>query len=334
METVQYEVVTSDTNMLITSSSEQTYEATPTIEIAPPTSEIYTPGRRLSYSADKDDTIAQHVRDCQARGEKVTTQQLCAYAKNIVQGENPSFTASSGWAQRFLVRHSLDVGRKKTSDQSKGGRPLSYSIETDNQLADYVRERISEGQIFTNSELRKHAKEVVSKENPNFTGSASWAQNFLHRHKISLQSMAYDSTTDTSLLPVTTSLSDSSIGPAAEITPTPSHPGMYSDPSQDETMKAALAILAGENIDSDALTNMTSDPVSLVDLLNNAQQLHNDEGGVALITPGLESPSGNIYLNLGNAEGFPSGFATNQVLVIVVCTCMYVCILHYIHVCI
>ncbi len=310
METVQYEVVTSDTNMLIT-GVELPHETTPTIEIAPPTSDIIAPGRRLSYSAEKDDSIAHHVRDCQARGEKVTTQQLCAYAKSVVQRENPSFSASSGWAQRFLVRHSLDVGRRKSTDQSKGGRPLSYSVATDNQLADYVRSRISEGQVFTNSELRRHAKDVVTKENPNFTGSASWAQNFLHRHKISLQSMAYDST-DSTLLPTTTSLSDNPIGPAAEITPTSSHHGLYSDPSQDETMKAALAILAGENIDPDALTDMTSDPVSLVDLLTSAQQLHSDQGG-SLITPGLESPSGSIYLNLGGAEGFPGGFAANHV---------------------
>jgi len=34
--------------------------------------------------------------------------------------------------------------------------------------------------------LRKHARELITKENPNFTGSASWAQNFLLRHKLAL----------------------------------------------------------------------------------------------------------------------------------------------------
>ena len=329
---VQYEVVTSDTNMLISPTTEPT-ETTPTIEIAPPTSELIsafeeplpTPssssGRRLSYSADKDETIAQYVRDTQAQGGRVTMQQLCQYAKSFIQEENPQFSASSGWAQRFLARHSLDIGRQKPGNHSKHtesrGRPLSYSAETDKQLADYVRSRISEGRMFTNSELRKYAREVVCKENPNFTGSASWAQNFLHRHKISLQSMAYESpdTSSTLLTQPTPSLSNNPIGPAAEITPTTSHPSMYSDPSHDETMKTALAILAGENIDSatlqSSLSDMATDPVSLVDLLTNAQQLQDSsDGGVSLITSGLESPSGSIYLNLGGPEGFAGGFTT------------------------
>ena len=125
--------------------------------------------------------------------------------------------------------------------------------------------------------------------------------------------MTYDSTDSSSLLtqPTPTSLSDNSIGPAAEITPTTSHPSLYSDPAHDETIKTALAILAGENIDTSALSEMaSSDPVSLVDLLTNAQQLHSDDGGVSLITSGLESGSGSIYLNLGGGDGFTGAFTT------------------------
>lgn len=66
------------------------------------------------------------------------------------------------------------------------GRPLSYSAETDNQIANWVRNHTDQGLPITNSELRKHAKGIVSKENANFTASASWAQNFLLRHKLSL----------------------------------------------------------------------------------------------------------------------------------------------------
>lgn len=114
LEAVQYEVVTSDSNVLITGN--KTLETTPTIEIAPPTSEIIPPGRRLSYSMIKDEAIAQHMRDRLSRGEKVTTQQLCQYAKSVIQEENPGFSASSGWAQRFITRHSLDIGKHKPSN--------------------------------------------------------------------------------------------------------------------------------------------------------------------------------------------------------------------------
>ena len=66
------------------------------------------------------------------------------------------------------------------------GRPLSYSADTDNTIADWVRGRTGKGDVISNSELRKHAKEIICKQNPNFTGSASWAQNFLLRHRLSL----------------------------------------------------------------------------------------------------------------------------------------------------
>ena len=297
-------------------------------------------GRKLSYSVEIDEAIAKHVRKMVSQGERVTMQYLCQYAKELIQDENPQFNASSGWAQRFLVRHAIDIGRPKNNLNPKvhetRGRPLSYSTETDQLLADYVRSRISEGQMFTNSELRRYAKEIVLKENPNFTGSASWAQNFLHRHKISLQSIVHESPEPTSLLShppppttITSSLSDSSIGPAAEITPTTSHPGMYSDitsssldSSADDTMKTALAILTGGGDHSTMLSSaqaaalhlseMTSDSVSLVDLLTSAQQLQDssDDGGVSLITSGLESPSGSIYLNLGGSEAFSAGFSS------------------------
>lgn len=53
-------------------------------------------------------------------------------------------------------------------------------------IVEYVRNRQSVGHVITNSELRKYAKQLVNKENSNFTASASWAQNFLLRHKLNL----------------------------------------------------------------------------------------------------------------------------------------------------
>ena len=306
-------------------------------------------GRKLSYSQKLDDAIAAHVKEVLAQGKTMTKQEMCHYAKKVIQEENPDFTASAGWAQRFVSRHNIELSKppkkKPPPTPETRGRPLTYSTETDKAIASYVRNRLSEGQIMTNSELRKYAKEVISKENSNFTGSASWAQNFLLRHRIALQgsvvdpvvpppfsssasssassllSQAHLSSPTMSMASISSSLTDNPLGgPAAEITPT-SSASVYGDiPTSgsmevDESMKTALAILTGENIDSAALqsslSELTSDPVSLMGLLSNAQQLQDGsgEGGVALITHGLESPSGNIYLGLGvgGSEGFGSG---------------------------
>ena len=311
-------------------------------------------GRKLSYSQKLDDTIAAHVKEVLAQGKSMTKQDMCQYAKRVIQEENPDFTASAGWAQRFISRHNIELSKppkkKPPPTPETRGRPLTYSTETDKAIASYVRNRLSEGQAMTNSELRKYAKEVISKENPNFTGSASWAQNFLLRHRIALQGSVVDtvapplssgtsssassllsqahlsSSPTMSMASISSSLTDNPLGgPAAEITPT-SSASVYGDiptsgsmdvSMMDESMKTALAILTGENIDSAALqsslSELTSDPVSLMGLLSNAQQLQDGsgEGGVALITHGLESPSGNIYLGLGvgGSEGFGAGLS-------------------------
>ena len=271
-------------------------------------------GHKLSYSQKLDDAVAAHVKAVLARGETMTKQEMCLYAKKVIHEENPDFIASVGWVQRFLARHSIELTKPKKKSQTPEtrGRPLTYSSETDKAIASYVKNRLSEGQVMTNSELRRYAKEVICKENPNFTGSASWAQNFLHRHRIALQGSVVDpvplsssaaitsssansllsqaqfSSPTMSMTSITSSLSDNPLGgPAAEITPT-SSASVYGDiPTSgsmdvslvDESMKTALAILTGENIDlntsqaaalQSSLSELTSDPVSLMGLLNNA----------------------------------------------------------------
>ncbi len=281
-------------------------------------------GRKLSYLQDTDDRIAVHIRDMVASGEKVSMHYICSYAKTIIRAENPSFIASTGWAQRFLVRHSIDLGiqrlsKKKscTSPESGRGRPLSYSQATDKAIADYVRGRLADGQHLTNAELRRYAKEEICKENPNFTGSASWAQNFFLRNKIALQSfpsVPFSGSSPSSMSPrlsppsssssphvsMSPSLSDASLV-ASEITSTscPSGP-IYRDTSigslenvVDDPMKTALTLLTGDNIDltvlsttqvaalQNSLSEFTHDSVSLVDLLstNGSSSTHQGEEG-------------------------------------------------------
>ena len=355
-------------------------------------------GRKISYSAELEQEMVEHVRDLLARGEKVTMQSICNYARVRVQEELPEFTASTGWAHRFLTRNNIHLSDQKdlrvfSRDTSRGqdsrGRPLSYSVETDQALANHVRQRLADGYTLTNSELRRYAKDIIVKENCKFTGSASWAQNFLHRHKINLQShdskepastspsptvpsrvspSLAASSPSTSLLSTpppllnsqaqyvssvltssshftstipgvsTVSVVDSHLNPATEMHAVASSTPGFPNPSlsdsvmslpaeypHDDPMKQALAILTGENIDAgmlsaaqvaslqSTLSELTSDTVSLVDLLNTAQQLHEQSGepgsaAAHLISHGLDSHASSLYLGLNpNSDIFGSG---------------------------
>ena len=168
-----------------------------------PTKPIYNSpgqGRKITYSRELDMQIAEHVKELLEKDERVTVQDVCLYARKLIQNQNPEFTASTGWAQRFLTRNNIDLSVQvkklipttrqgnlsSTCSPDYRGRPLTYSADTDNLIAGWVRGRTDRGEIITNSELRKYAKEIITKQNPNFTGSASWAQNFLLRHRLSL----------------------------------------------------------------------------------------------------------------------------------------------------
>lgn len=71
-------------------------------------------GRKITYSRELDQKIADWVKGILVRGERVTVQDICQYARGLVQQENPDFTASTGWAQRFLTRHKIDLGSQVT----------------------------------------------------------------------------------------------------------------------------------------------------------------------------------------------------------------------------
>ena len=355
-------------------------------------------GRKISYSAELEQEMAEHIRELLGRGEKVTLQSVCSYARGRVQEEIPEFVASTGWANRFLARNNIDLSEQRDQRREMGtlqrdrgpdsrGRPLSYSIETDQAIANYVRQKLAGGYSLTNSELRRYAKEIIVKENRRFTGSASWAQNFLHRHKINLHggeskepasssspsptvpprvSPASPSTPLLSTTPLltssqtqysspvlssssshftstipgvsTTSVADTHLNPATEMhvvaSSTPGFPnpslsdGVMSLPAEyatDYPMKQALAILMGENIDPAMLTaeqvsslqstlsELTSDTVSLVELLNMAQQIQEQTGesgsnAAHLIPHGLDSAASGIYLGLSSSSDvFASG---------------------------
>ena len=153
-------------------------------------------GRKISYSKETDEAIVAYFKEqvVDGKNDKFTVQDLCRFAKDLVQKENPSFNASTGWAYRFLSRHNLllpnspRVRTKKKGDPSIDyrGRPLSYSSSTDAKIAEWVRQQQAEGVTLSNTQLRNYARTTITKENPNFTASASWCQNFLLRHRLQL----------------------------------------------------------------------------------------------------------------------------------------------------
>ena len=345
-------------------------------------------GRKISYSAELEHEMAENIRDLLARGERLSTQSICSYARSRVQEEVPEFTASTGWAHRFLARNNIELTGQKEQEKDGAiprdtrapdsrGRPLSYSIETDQAIANYVRQKLADGCCITNSELRRYAKDIIVKENRKFTGSASWAQNFLLRNKINLHGKdsaatspsptvpslpisspstsllstpllnsqaQYSSSVLTSSLHLTStipgastmSVTDTNLSPPTEMhvvtSSAPGYPnpslsdGVMSLPAEyatDDPMKQALAILTGENIDTSifsaaqiaslqsTLSELTSDTVSLVDLLSTAQHLHEqsgESGSAALITHGLDSAASGLYLGINpSSDMFGSG---------------------------
>lgn len=288
-------------------------------------------GRKITYPRELDNEIADHIRSLLAKGERVSVQEMCSYARTLVQKENPEFTASTGWAQRFLTRHNIDLnnqnrrlapssrnhhGNSLSPASDSRGRPLSYSAELDNNIADWVRHRTDAGDVVTNSELRRYAKEIINKENSNFTGSASWAQNFLLRHRLSLHP-SFLSTNDSDksemeppitctptptpssneLTEVVTSSQSSS---TTILNNTPSSLAPPPPPVED-TVSSTLALLAGEGLPVEtqltqaalSLSDLTSD-ATLADLLNSTQ----DPATAPFTSSTLES-SAAAYISLG-----------------------------------
>ena len=66
-------------------------------------------GRPLSYSRDIDKLIAEWVVEKQQLGAQITPAELGKYATSLILPESPNFTASSGWQQKFLQRHNIQL---------------------------------------------------------------------------------------------------------------------------------------------------------------------------------------------------------------------------------
>lgn len=66
-------------------------------------------GRRLSYATQTDANLLRWVKDLQENKINVTREMLQRQALALIQLECPDFKASSGWVEKFLVRHGITL---------------------------------------------------------------------------------------------------------------------------------------------------------------------------------------------------------------------------------
>ena len=69
-------------------------------------------GRRLSYSPDTDKRLLQWVMDRDKNGLTVSREAIQTQALALIREECPDFKASSGWVEKFLIRHKLCLPTK------------------------------------------------------------------------------------------------------------------------------------------------------------------------------------------------------------------------------
>ncbi|KAL5477267.1 hypothetical protein EMCRGX_G024037, partial [Ephydatia muelleri] len=163
-------------------------------------------GRPLSYSRSKDDAIAQWVLAQQDQGAQVTSTDLAKYATNLIGQENANFTASTGWQQKFLQRHNLQLTPKASGDrvplvedQQSIPTPVQteevithesvekpYSEEMEEQLIEWVRNKVAECGSIDVQALCQYVEDLTATSNPSFVATLGWAFRFLHRNKLLL----------------------------------------------------------------------------------------------------------------------------------------------------
>eukprot|EP00794_Sanderia_malayensis_P004592 gene4592-5195_t len=89
-------------------------------------------GRRLSYSTETDEKLLQWVKNLKDNQFNVTREMLQRQALSVIQIECPEFKASSGWVEKFLVRHGITLPgmcRSLHSLQGDAKRNSEASVE-------------------------------------------------------------------------------------------------------------------------------------------------------------------------------------------------------------
>ena len=66
-------------------------------------------GRRLSYSPETDKQLLEWVVERTRNGLPVSREAIQTQALALVRDECPDFKASSGWVEKFLIRHKISL---------------------------------------------------------------------------------------------------------------------------------------------------------------------------------------------------------------------------------
>lgn len=85
-------------------------------------------GRTLSYPKEVDEEIHEWILVRRDAHLPVSRELIKTKARQLIKSYNPNFTASSGWLQKFMIRHSLSL-RSKTSISQKLPVQLENKIE-------------------------------------------------------------------------------------------------------------------------------------------------------------------------------------------------------------
>lgn len=149
-------------------------------------------GRPLSYSRETDEAVAKWVITQQQLGVQVTPAELGKYATSLILPESANFTASSGWQQKFLQRHSLQLhstwshkttplttleDKLSAEDQTSIPAPIQteevvanelnssapewvFGSELDSGLAQWVKDQVADLGSFAVAAVCKRAEEL------------------------------------------------------------------------------------------------------------------------------------------------------------------------------
>lgn len=75
-------------------------------------------GRNLSYPKETDEEILEWVLVRHDAHLPVSRELIKTKARQLIKTTNSNFKASSGWLEKFMIRHSLSL-RSKTSITQK-----------------------------------------------------------------------------------------------------------------------------------------------------------------------------------------------------------------------
>jgi len=74
---------------------------------------------------------------------------------------------------------------------SGAGRPLSYPLEIESELVEWIRAFIDTRQPIPVMLLRQKAKQIIRPYNPSFTASRGWVGKFFSRNQLSTFSLSW-----------------------------------------------------------------------------------------------------------------------------------------------